>query len=330
LRLISNRHDDTSFERVVNFPTRGIGLKTLDDIRELARTHKQSLWQSAIALLNQEAMSARAANALNSFLVLIKSLADTAEALPLYEKVKLVIEHSGLLAEYKNEKEETGEARVENLEELVNAARLFDYPVDSEESNLNELDMFLTHACLEAGELQVGDGTDFVQLMTLHTAKGLEFKKVFLVGLEEGLFPSEQSLYNPERLEEERRLCYVGMTRAMEQLFVSHAESRRLYGQEHYPRPSRFLKEIPTDLMQEVRIRAQFTQPVAVANAKAKVTENLKTDTYKAGQKVRHPKFGDGVVLQTEGAGSGEKIQVHFKTAGMKWLMLAYANLDKL
>jgi DNA helicase-2/ATP-dependent DNA helicase PcrA len=325
LRLMSNRHDDPSFERVINFPTRGIGLKTLDEIRELAKTQKQSLWHSAIALLNQNTMSARAVNALNGFLLLIKSLADTAESLPLHEKVKLVIEQSGLLAEYKKEKDDTGEARVENLEELVNAARLFDYPVDAEQ-NLSELDMFLAHASLEAGENQVGDGTDFVQLMTLHTAKGLEFKKVFLVGLEEGLFPSEQSLYNPERLEEERRLCYVGITRAMEQLFISHAELRRLYGQENYPKPSRFLREIPGELMQEVRVRAQIVRPGTVA--KAKVADSLKNNTYKAGQKVSHAKFGAGIVLQTEGEGSQEKIQVNFKTEGIKWLMLAYAKLD--
>jgi DNA helicase-2/ATP-dependent DNA helicase PcrA len=278
-------------------------------------------------LLNQNTLSVRAANALKNFLLLIKTLADTAEPLALDEKVKMVIELSGLMTEYKKEKEDQGEARIENLEELVNAARLFDYHADNEE-NLSELEMFLAHASLEAGENQVGDGKNFVQLMTLHSSKGLEFKKVFLVGLEEGLFPSEQSLYNPERLEEERRLCYVGITRAREQLFVSHAELRRLYGQENYPRPSRFLKEIPTELMQEIRVRTQIIRPATIA--KAKVAESLKTNTYKAGQKVSHAKFGVGVVLQTEGEGSQEKIQVNFKTEGMKWLMLAYAKLDAL
>lgn len=327
LRLMSNRHDDPSFERVINFPTRGIGLTTLENIRELARSQQQSLWYSAIALLNQKSLSARATNALNGFLLLIKSLADTAEPLPLHEKVKLVIEQSGLLAEYKKEKDNQGEARVENLEELVNAARLFDYHAENEE-RLSELDMFLAHASLEAGEMQVGDGTDCVQLMTLHTSKGLEFNKVFLVGLEEGLFPSEQSLYNPERLEEERRLCYVGITRAREQLFVSHAESRRLYGQENYPRPSRFLTEIPAELLQEVRIRAQITRPVATSLVQAKKVDNLAPTTYKPGQTVKHAKFGIGVVLQTEGEGAQEKVQINFKTEGIKWLMLAYAKLD--
>lgn len=328
LRLISNRHDDPSFERVINFPTRGIGLKTLDDIRNIARLEEISLWQATLFLIQLDgALSSRANNALNSFLLLIKSLADTAELLPLHEKVKLVLEHSGLMTLYKKEKDNQGEARVENLEELVNAAQLFDYHTEDEE-RLSELDMFLAHASLEAGESQVGDGSDCVQLMTLHTSKGLEFKKVFLVGLEEGLFPSEQSLYNPERLEEERRLCYVGMTRAMQQLLVSHAELRRLYGQTTYPEPSRFLKEIPVELIQEVRVRANIARPAAIAKAKA--ADSLKTETYRTGQKVSHAKFGLGTVLQTEGEGSQEKIQVNFKTEGIKWLMLAYANLKKL
>jgi DNA helicase-2/ATP-dependent DNA helicase PcrA len=326
LRLISNRHDDTSFERVVNFPTRGIGLKTLDEIRELARTQQQSLWLSAIALLNKNTLSTRAANALNGFLLLIKTLADTAESLALHEKVKLVVEQSGLLSLYKNDKEEQSEARVENLEELVNAARLFDYHAENEES-LSELDMFLTHAALEAGEMQVGEGTDCVQLMTLHTSKGLEFNNVFLVGLEEGLFPSEQSIYNPERLEEERRLCYVGITRAREQLFISHAESRRLYGQENYPRPSRFLREIPVELLQEIRIRAQITRPITVP-ASAKSSDNLTSTTYKAGQTVKHPSFGIGVVLRVEGQGLQETVQINFKNKGVKKLMLTYAKLE--
>jgi DNA helicase-2/ATP-dependent DNA helicase PcrA len=327
LRLMSNRHDDPSFERVINTPTRGVGLKTLDDIRLLARTHNQSLWHSAITLLNQNTLSTRAVNALNGFLLLIKTMADTAQTLALHEKVKLAIEQSGLLEMYKKEKDDQGEARVENLEELVNAARLFDYHADNEE-HLNELDMFLAYATLESGEMQVGEGNDCVQLMTLHTAKGLEFKKVFLVGLEEGLFPSEQSLYNPERLEEERRLCYVGITRAMQQLFISHSESRRLYGEEKYPRPSRFLYEIPVELLQEVRIRANITRPATIVQTTA--TDSLKTSAYKKGQTVKHAKFGIGVVLQMEGEGAQEKIQVNFKTEGVKWLMLAYANLAKI
>ena len=327
LRLISNRHDDPSFERVINTPTRGIGAKTLDAISLLAQHHKISLWQSAAMLIQQNSLSTRAEQALKGFLLLIKSLAEQCKTLQLHEQVQLVIEEGGVQNLYKQEKELKDEARLENLAELINAARLFDYPLETEEI-LSELDMFLTHASLEAGDMQAGEGEDYVQLMTLHSAKGLEFETVFLVGMEDGLFPSQQSITDPNRIEEERRLFYVGITRAMQNLFISHAELRRLYGQENYPKPSRFLREIPGELMQEVRVRAQIIRPGTAA--KAKVADSLKTQTYKAGQKVSHAKFGAGIVLQTEGEGSQEKIQVNFKTEGMKWLMLAYAKLDKI
>ncbi|MDD2660393.1 MAG: DNA helicase II, partial [Methylococcales bacterium] len=242
LRLLSNRDDDASFERVINTPTRGIGAKTLDDIRCIARDQGLSLWAAAIVLINQRSMTARATNALIGFLELIKQLAKQAEELGLYEKVKLVVEKSGLVELYQKEKMDKGEEKVENLEELVNAARLFNFDQDTQE-NLGELDMFLAHAALESGDNQADDYEDSVQLMTLHSAKGLEFKLVFLSGMEEGLFPSQQSVDDVSRLEEERRLCYVGMTRAMRQLYLTYAESRRLYGRESYPRPSRFLRE---------------------------------------------------------------------------------------
>ena len=248
LRLMSNRHDDASFERVINTPTRGIGAKTLDDIRGIARDQSISLWAAAIVLINQRTLTARATNALIGFLELIKQLDKQAEGLELYEKVKLVVEKCGLVELYNKEKMDKGEEKVENLEELVNAARLFDFDRENEE-NLGELDMFLTHAALESGDNQADDFEDCVQLMTLHSAKGLEFKLVFLVGMEEGLFPSQQSVDDAGRLEEERRLCYVGMTRAMQQLYLTYAESRRLYGRESYPRPSRFLREIPSRIV---------------------------------------------------------------------------------
>ena len=326
LRLLSNRHDDPSFERVINTPTRGIGAKTLDSIRDLARSQQISLWQAAATLLKQDFFSARAANALKGFLHLINDLTALTEDLELHEKVKLVVEQSGLIALYKKEKDDTGEARLENLEELVNAARAFDYAADNDE-NLSELDMFLAHAALEAGEMQGADNDDCVQLMTLHSAKGLEFKLVFMVGLEEGLFPSGQSVDDVARMEEERRLCYVGMTRAMQQLYISHAESRRLYGKENYPSPSRFLREIPNEFAQEVRIRANISRTANIAPQKP-ATET--GSTYKAGEKVSHEKFGTGVVLQTEGEGKLEKVQINFKDAGLKWLMLAYAKLNRV
>ena len=268
LRLMSNRDDDASFERVINTPTRGIGAKAIDDIRSIARDQNISLWAAAIVLINQRTMTARATNALIGFLELIKQLDKQAEELELYEKVRLVVEKCGLVELYQKEKMDKGEEKIENLEELVNAARLFDFDQENEE-NLGELDMFLAHAALESGDSQADDFEDCVQLMTLHSAKGLEFKLVFLVGMEEGLFPSQQSVDDVGRLEEERRLCYVGMTRAMQQLYLTYAESRRLYGRETYPRPSRFLREIPAEFLQEVRMRATISRPVTAVQAKS-------------------------------------------------------------
>ena len=327
LRLMSNRNDDASFERIINTPTRGIGAKAIDDIRCIARDQSLSLWASAIVLINQRTMTARATNALIGFLELIKELTTQATDLELYEKVKFVIEKSGLIELYQKEKMDKGEEKVENLEELVNAARLFDFDRENEEG-MGELDIFLTHAALESGDNQGDDFDDCVQLMTIHSAKGLEFKLVFLVGMEENLFPSQQSVDDVGRLEEERRLCYVGMTRAMQHLYLTYAESRRLYGRESYPRPSRFLREIPSELIQEVRVRATINHPVTPIQIKNSSLQT--TGSYKLGQRISHAKFGEGVVLQIEGSGAQERVQINFKTAGVKWLMLAYANLEVL
>ena len=328
LRLASHHDDDASFERVVNTPTRGIGPKTLDDMRLIAREHSISLWQAAERMLNENRLTARASNALKGFLNLIVLIGAEIRDLPLHDVVKIVVEKSGLIELYKKEKQDKGEARVENLEELVNAARLFDIDSQNEE-NLSEIDLFLTHAALESGDMQAEVDEDCVQLMTLHSAKGLEFKLVFLVGMEEGLFPSQQSTDDAGRLQEERRLCYVGITRAMEQLYLTHAESRRLYGKDNYPSPSRFLREIPAETLQEIRIRANISRPVATGG----VNQNSfaqKTSQYRLGQNVKHEKFGEGVVLQTEGDGDQERVQVNFRNAGIKWLMLAYAKLDSI
>ena len=326
LRVMSNHLDDASFERIINTPTRGVGAKTIDDIRLVAREKELSLWQAAIELINQNRLSARATNALKGFLDLVKRLGEEADGSELYEKVKLIVEKSGLIELYKKEKGEKGEGRIENLEELVNAARSFDFDEGNDE-NLNELDMFLAHAALESGDMQGDDYEDCVQLMTLHSAKGLEFKLVFLVGLEDGLFPSQQSTNDIARLEEERRLCYVGITRAMEQLYITHAESRRLYGKETYPSPSRFLKDIPAEFIQEIRIRANVSRPVSSVKRN---TSTIQVGTYKLGQRVSHVKFGEGVVLQMEGEGAQERVQINFHDVGLKWLMLSYAKLDVL
>ncbi len=327
LFLMMHKDNDSAFERIINTPTRGVGAKTLDDIRRLARDSQISLWQAMLELMKAGHFTPRAENALKGFVLLINSLGEQSGDLELYEQVKNVIEKSGLIEFHKKEKGDKGEARVENLEELVNAARQFDYDEDNEE-NFSELDLFLAHAALESGDAQADDFEDCVQLMTLHSAKGLEFPMVFMVGLEEGLFPSQQSVDDIGRLEEERRLCYVGMTRAMKLLYISYAESRRLYGKENYPRPSRFLKEIPSELLQEIRLRANVSKPVAI-NKQANKTIGT-SGRYQLGQRVSHVKFGEGVVLQVEGEGAQERVQINFANAGMKWLMLSYASLDVL
>lgn len=324
LRLMSNRHDDTSFERVVNTPTRGLGAKALDDIRQRAKTQSVSLWTAATQLIDQNALSPRPKNALAGFLNLIVKLNQETLELDLYKKVEYVNLHSGLITLYQTEKGDRGEEKLENLEELINAARLFD-PEQGNEEKLSELDLFLTHAALEAGDMQGDEFEDCVQLMTLHSAKGLEFKLVFLVGLEEGLFPSQQSADDIARLEEERRLCYVGMTRAMQQLYLTYAESRRIYGKETYARPSRFLREIPAENIQEVRIRGNISRPAAPGKPQDMLAKSRR---FNLGQRVSHSKFGAGVVLQIEGEGAQERAQINFEQVGVKWLMLSYAQLD--
>jgi DNA helicase-2/ATP-dependent DNA helicase PcrA len=327
LYLTAHKGNDAAFERIINTPTRGIGNKTIDDIRHLAKNEQTTLWAAMIALLKAEHFTPRAENAIKGFIQLIYSLAEQSEGLELFEQVKNAVEKSGLIEFHKKEKGDKGEARVENLEELVNAAKQFDFDEDNEE-NLSELDLFLSHAALEAGESQGDDYEDCVQLMTLHSAKGLEFPMVFMVGLEEGLFPSHRSVDDIASLEEERRLCYVGITRAMKHLTISYAESRRLYGKETYPRPSRFLKEIPAEFIQEIRVRANITKPV-ITKKTSKSTIGT-SGTYKLGQRVRHAKFGEGVVLQVDGDGAQERVQINFAQAGMKWLMLSYAKLEML
>jgi DNA helicase-2/ATP-dependent DNA helicase PcrA len=329
LRLIANVQDDASFERVVNMPPRGIGDKTVEQVRNLARSQGLTMWQAAERMIAERSLSPRAAHALNGFMQLIQSLTQEVNEKELYQKVNEVIERSGLVDLYKNEKGDKGEVRLENLQELVNAARLFDYDENNEE-NLNELDLFLAYAALEAGDMQANEEEDGVQLMTLHSAKGLEFPLVFMVGMEEGLFPSQQSVDEIGRLQEERRLCYVGMTRAMQKLYLCHAESRRLYGRENYPRPSRFLRELPPACTEEVRLRAQFTRTPVSKPSQTSRESVTDTGQFRIGQRVRHAKFGEGVVLQAEGEGTQERVQVNFKSLGLKWLMLSYAKLEKL
>ncbi len=336
LRLVSNRDDDTSFERVVNQPPRGIGARTLDIIREAARQNEVSLSQAAIELVNAGALSGRAANAVRGFFTLLDSLKEATAELSLHESVEHINEHSGLRDHYAKEKGEKAQTRLENLDELVTAARGFVYDTDVAEGDapdMNPLDAFLAHAVLESGEGQGDAWEDCVQMMTLHSAKGLEFPLVFLVGMEEGLFPHQMSLEEPGRLEEERRLCYVGITRARQRLVLTCAERRRLHGTERYNLPSQFIGEIPPELLEEVRPRAPASQPsygTPPRYVSKPPTAAVLEGGLKVGDAVHHAKFGDGVITNHEGQGSSARVEVHFKDAGSKWLVLAYAKLSKL
>jgi DNA helicase II / ATP-dependent DNA helicase PcrA len=325
LRLIASRADDASFERVVNLPVRGVGAKTMDTVRDFARTHSTSLWNGALSCM-QGALPQRAAQALQAFLSLIDKLAAEVRGLELQDQVDHLIQSSGLIDHYKKEKGERGEGRIENLLELVSAARGFS-PETEAESELSPLESFLAHAVLESGEGQADPYDDCVQMMTLHSAKGLEFPVVFLAGLEDGLFPHQRSVADLAGLEEERRLAYVGMTRAMRRLYITYAEQRRLYGIDTYGQPSRFIGELPAELVEEVRPRLQVSRPVFT---KRSSLEEAPSNGMRMGSRVRHSKFGDGVVLNFEGNGPHARIQVNFERQGTKWLMLSYANLVRV
>ncbi|MFQ5927662.1 MAG: 3'-5' exonuclease, partial [Terriglobia bacterium] len=326
LRLVASRHDDPSFERVANVPTRGIGSKSLEAVREQAKAGGISMWEAARQLIESHRLPARNANAVSAFLALIDRLAEDTAGFELGDLLEYVLRHSGLLDHYKKEKGEIAEARVENLEELVSAVRNFYY---EEDDNMGPLPAFLAHAALEAGEGQAREWEDCVQLMSLHSAKGLEFPLVFLAGMEEGLFPHHRSLEEPGRLEEERRLCYVGMTRAMRQLYLTYAEVRRLHGSEHYTSPSRFLGEVPTELLNELRAQPHLARPWRKAVPRA-AKEGTEPSGMRLGQRVWHEKFGEGVVMSYEGRGEHARVQVNFQEAGSKWLVLAYAKLQHI
>ena len=320
LRLLENRADDPSFERIVNTPTRGIGARSIDIVRSYARANACSMWRAAGACIN-DGLNPRAARSMHAFLNLIETLAADARPLALQEQVDLAIQSSGLIAHYRKEKGERGEARIENLEELVSAARGFE---PDEEDGMTPLAAFLSHAALEAGEGQADAWEDCVQLMTLHSAKGLEFPLVFICGMEDGLFPHQRSIADPGGLEEERRLCYVGATRAMSELYFTYAEQRRLHGMDNFGTPSRFLNEIPATLIEEVRPQVRVSRPLQ----SARFATEPAPGGLRLGQRVRHAKFGEGVILNVEGQGAHARVQVNFEQPGTKWLVLAYANLE--
>lgn len=335
LRLVNNRNDDPSFERVVNRPTRGIGNKTVDTVRETARIADISMWQASIELINNGGLTARAQKALQAFIHLISQLDTDTRDIELHEQAEHIIHASGLIDYYGKEKGEKAEARVENLEELVSAAKGFEFEQEDDEP-MEQLTAFLTHAALEAGEGQAEAWEDCVQLMTLHSAKGLEFPLVFMCGMEEGLFPHQRSAEEEGRLQEERRLCYVGITRAREQLVMSYAEHRRLYGKEIYPMPSSFLGEIPSEYIEEIRPKTKYSSDYGTGmNAYSSAVDNSfaqqdNDSGLSIGQRVLHQKFGEGFVLNYEGQGKSARVEVNFDNAGSKWLVLSYANLQTI
>lgn len=338
-RLVYSREDDTAFERIVNVPTRGIGDRTVEVLRDYARNHHCHLWQAAIDILEQDALKARAANALQAFVDLIVRLTRDTTGHVLYEQVEHVVEHCGLIPLYKQEGGEKGQSRIENLGELVTAARLFvpAIAVDEQEP-ISDMAAFLTHAVLESGEVQAGAFEDSVQMMTIHASKGLEFPAVFVTGLEEEMFPSRMSMNDLQRLEEERRLMYVAMTRAKEHLTITHSESRRIYGEVKRHIPSRFLREIPPEFCHEVKMRSQISRPESYQRqnyqygsqkkASPKPMFREQNSQWQIGQTVVHPKFGSGIILHSEGAGEHTKLQIQFDDHGSKWLQANIARLS--
>ncbi len=329
-RLVANRDDDAAFERIVNLPPRGIGARTVDVLRTEAKQRGESLWAAANRVAAERMVSARAAVALRGFIELVDTLGSDFRGLALQEQVETAVEGSGLLGYYRQEKVDRAQTRVENLKELVVAAGQLVFGDEGHDPQ-DPLTAFLSHAALEAGEEQAADGEDMVSLMTLHAAKGLEFPVIFICGMEEGLFPHGRSSEDAGKLEEERRLCYVGMTRAKRKLCLSYAESRRLYGgSDRYSTPSRFLRELPPERVEEVRLRGTVSRPVMRAPPRRRAgSESLRDepDGLRLGQRVRHSKFGEGVVLMYEGQGAHARVQVNFEAAGSKWLVVAYANL---
>jgi DNA helicase-2/ATP-dependent DNA helicase PcrA len=356
MRLVSSRDDDAAFERVINTPVRGIGTKTVDSLRQLARAEGCSMWQAAVKVVEQSLLPARAVQNISGFMSLINAMEDQVYGQELYELTEYVVKQSGLIQHHEKEGGEKARTRIENLEELVNAAKacevedlpqetdfldesLQDTPSEKEVTEIDVLTGFLDKAALDAGDNQADDYEDAVQMMTLHSAKGLEFPLVFITGMEEGLFPHKMSMDDLAGLEEERRLCYVGITRARQKLYLTHAESRRLHGEEQLTRPSRFLREIPDELLEEIRMKGEvrrgrdfggFRQESHDIIGALHSTDKVAGSDISLGQRVRHPKFGEGVVLNYEGSGANARVQINFDDVGGKWLVMSYARLEAI
>ena len=329
LKLVYGREDDAAFERVINIPPRGIGVKTIEIIRSKAMEGKTSLWKACQELLDNDGFTSRAAQAIEGFMNSFDTLESDTKDLQLWEIVDITIERSGLIEYHKKEAGEKGRTRVENLSELVGAAKDFE-PDSFDELDESSLKKFIDHAALDAGETQASEHELAIQLMTLHSAKGLEFPLVFITGFEEGLFPHKLSIEDPNQLQEERRLCYVGMTRSMEKLFVTHAEMRNLYGSESFNPASRFLREIPEELTVEVRTGGNVSRSSNSKLKGSRINGEVPETEFKLGQRVLHESFGEGVILNYEGEGSNARVEVNFDSSETKWLMVTYAKLQQI
>lgn len=327
LRMCTHHYDDVSFERIINQPPRGIGDKTVAHIREAARQADVPLWTAAVELVSTKALTARASGAVQIFIDLIHSMTASLGDLQLHKKIEIVVEQSTLMTHFKKDSSERGESRIENLEELSNAARTYEFTAEEDEE-MSLTDSFLAHAALEAGEGQAASDDDCVQLMTLHSAKGLEFPVVFMTGMEQGLFPHQRSVEEAGRLEEERRLCYVGITRAEKKLYLTLAEQRRMHGREQYNPPSKFIQELPSELLEEIRPRLNVTRPVYNPIKPDPVSLPDDGPVIEIGQNVQHGTFGTGVVLDYEGYGQSAKVMVSFEEVGTKWMILTKSNLQ--
>lgn len=325
LRLAENHHDDVAFERIVNVPPRGIGTRTLDVVRDVAGGQQLSFWQAVEQVIANGLLPARATNALSDFIRLISGL--FAENISLGEYMRIVVDGSGLITYLKEKKIEKREDKLENLEELVNAAEQFSTRLDDEDKP-DAVSLFLAQAALDAGEAQASEFSDYVQLMTLHSAKGLEFPVVFIVGMEEGLFPHSESAMVAEQLAEERRLAYVGITRAEQKLYISYSEKRRLYGETTYPRPSRFIEEIPVDILNYARGGPDQLRRQTMSHSRTPSLREQAEGGVTLGQQIIHPKFGEGTITAIEGEGERQRIQVNFIEHGSKWLILAFVKLE--
>ena len=330
LKIIFNHSDNPAFERSISNPTRGVGEKTLAKIRGTARQFNISYIKASAKLIDEGAISGRGGSGLRSYLEFIARCKEFIEENPLSDLMEEIIKTSGLVAYHAKEPGEKGKTRVENLQELVSATTNFEQSIKEDKPFKEIAEQYLDMISLDSGDRQASEHDDAAQLMTLHSAKGLEFKLVIMTGLEESLFPHGRSMENPAQLEEERRLCYVGITRAMEKLYITHAESRRLHGSDTFNPPSRFLREIPKALINEIRPRAQTNIPYNRKDFTETKFEFEEEIGIALGQRVAHKTFGEGVVLNYEGSGEAARVQINFSKAGTKWLVMAYANLEKL